>query len=660
MNEKELFEAFSDIDDELIERSEKKTKARKMNFLKFLIPAACICLVTAVAISVFNSLPDSGSSPSDVIKDAEDNAFPDSYKNLMELLEAVSKTEEHNGMIMDSSIPYDLNTDSATDNVVSRLQNCAGAVLTTDNRYSFHIKEFSYSFGEFDYSIRRINITKINGNNSELIGYIPIDSGALMIYGDYLITKGAAFYEEAESKEEFFNQRSECSYAIYDISNPEKPSLMHIFTQSGRTSECWMVGEKLYIVSGDGVCACGYGSDNPQKYYPFLRKDNEDIVWDDKDITIVGKPGRVYYTALSIIDVTTGEVIEKEAMYGVGSNLFYGEDWIASSYAEPSADGYSGNKFLYLFDGNFKFTGKINITKAANLDSKIKWDNKDKISGDSSAVVSVKRIENEYRIILESSHYENGWKASQSVIALSVDTDKDTSSCDRYEIATEEGTISTFYNVTEILWEKDRAVIVTALTRYTDEISDNTVASFVFADFDNGTVAVHGTPLTADYPNSRFGEYGNVYFGELNSLIPMGNGIYLKHAYHDKETSYSPDGFDIFDFSDSASPKQLYKAEGRMTEKAGFDFFFHVYDNNTFGVLDVAYGKDTYFRNVTLRWTIYDIDVNNNQPFTKISQTEIDTAKFFNGVSSYDHTLFTVNDVLYYASENGEISKPIN
>ena len=32
MNEKELFEAFSDIDDELIERSEKKTKARKINF----------------------------------------------------------------------------------------------------------------------------------------------------------------------------------------------------------------------------------------------------------------------------------------------------------------------------------------------------------------------------------------------------------------------------------------------------------------------------------------------------------------------------------------------------------------------------------------------------------------------------------------------------
>ncbi|MBQ8932415.1 MAG: beta-propeller domain-containing protein, partial [Ruminiclostridium sp.] len=583
--------------------------------------------------------------------------LPDSYKNLTELLEAVSKTEEHNNMIMDSGIPYDLKTDSATDNTLSKLQNCTGAALTTDNKYSFHIKEHSYTFEELDYDIKRINITKINGNNSELIGYIPINSSALMIYGDYLITKGAAFYEEAETKEEFFNQRSECSYAIYDISNPEKPSLMHIFTQSGRTSECWMVGEKLYIVSGDGVCACGYGSDNPQKYYPFLKKDNEDINWDDGDITIVGKPGRVYYTALSIIDVTNGEIIEKEAMYGVGSNLFYGEDWIASSYTEPSGDGYSGNEFLYLFDGNFKFTGKINITKAANLDSKIKWDNKDKISGDSSSVVSVKRIENEYRIILESSHYENGWKASQSIIALSVYTDKDTSSRDRYEIVTEEGTISTFYNVTEILWEKDRAVIVTALTRYTDEIFDNTVASFVFADFNNGTVAVHGNELTADYPYSRFGESGNVYFGELNSLIPMGNGIYLKYAYHDNE---SPNGFDIFDFSDSASPKQLYKAEERITEKAGFDFFFHVYDNDTFGVLDVAYGKDTYFRNVTLRWTIYDIDVNNNQPFTKISQTEIDTAKFFNGVDIYDLTLFTVNDVLYYASQNGEISKPIN
>ncbi len=656
MNEKQLFEALGNLDDELIELSEKKTNAKKMNFLKFFIPAACICLVTAVAIPFFSILPDSSSSRSDIFKDAEDSLLPDSYKNLTELLEAVSKTEEHNNMIMDSDIPYDLKTDSATDNTMQRLQNCAGAALTKDNRYSYHIKEFLYTFDELAYDIKRINITKINGNDSELIGYIPIDSRGLMIYGDYLITEGAAFYEDSETESEFFDQKGRCSYAIYDISNPEKPRLMHVFTQSGRTSECWMVGEKLYVVSGDGVCACGYGSDNPQKYYPFLKKDNKDIVWDDEDITIVGKPSRVYYTALSIIDVTTGEIIEKEAMYGAGSDLFYGEDWIASSYAEPSADGYSGNIFLCLFDGNFKFTGKINITKAASLDSKIKWTNKDKISGDSSDVVSVKRIGSECRIIIESSHYENGWKANQSVIALSVDTDKDTSSCDRYEIVTEEGTISTFYNVTEILWEKDRAVIVTALTKYTDEIFDNTVASFVFADFYNDIVTVHGTELTADYPYSRFGQSGNVYFGELNSLIPMGNGIYLKYAYHDNE---SPDGFDIFDFSDSASPKQLYKAESRMIEKAGFDFFFHVYDNDTFGVLDVAYGKDAYFRNVTLRWTIYDIDINSDQPFTKISQTEIDTEQTYFSAKHCNFTIFTIDNILYYATKNSDFSKPI-
>jgi|GEM_PF-1392064 len=656
MNEKQLFEAFSDIDDKLIEQSETKTKAKKLNFLKFFIPAACICLVTAVAIPFFSILPDSSPSQSDIFKDTEDDLLPDSYKNLTELLEAVSKTEEHNNMIMDSDIPYDLKTDSATDNTMQRLQNCVGAALTKDNKYSFHIKEFSYSFGEFSYNIRRINITKINGNNSELIGYIPIDSRGLMIYGDYLITEGAAFYEDSETESEFFDQQGRCSYATYDISNPEKPRLMHVFTQSGRTSECWMVGEKLYVVSGDGVCACGYGSDNPQKYYPFLKKDNKDIVWDDEDITIVGKPSRVYYTALSVIDVTTGEIIEKEAMYGAGSNLFYGEDWIATPFAEPSADGYSGNIFLCLFDGNFNYTGKINITKAANLDSKIKWDNKDELNGDLSDIISVKQIENEYRIIVESSHYESGKKSISSLIALSVDTDKDISSCDRYEILTGEENALSYYDVTEILWEKDRAVIVTALTKYTDEIFDNTVASFVFADFDNGAVVVHSTKLTADYPYSRFGQSGNVYFGELNSLIPMGNGIYLKYAYHDNE---SPDGFDIFDFSDSASPKQIYKAEHLPTEKAGFDFLFHVYDNDTFGVLDVAYGKDAYFRNVTLRWTIYDIDINSDRPFTKISQTEVDTEQTYFSAKHCNFTIFTIDNILYYATKNLDFSKPI-
>ena len=63
MNEKELFEAFSDIDDELIQRSEKKTK--KMHFLKILIPAACICLITAAMIPVFKTLSDTSSTVPD-------------------------------------------------------------------------------------------------------------------------------------------------------------------------------------------------------------------------------------------------------------------------------------------------------------------------------------------------------------------------------------------------------------------------------------------------------------------------------------------------------------------------------------------------------------------------------------------------------------------
>lgn len=657
MNEKQLFEAFSDIDDELIERSEKKTKAKKMNFLKFLVPAACLCLVTAVGIAVLKTLSDTSTSVPDVFKETENTTLPESYKSLTELLEAVSKTEEHNNMIMDSSISYELNTDSSTDNIPQNIQNCNGAVLTKDKKYSFHIREFSYTLDEFDYTISKINISKIDGNNSELIGYIPITAQGLMIYGDYLITKGAAFYEDAETKDDFFDLRGSCSFAVYDISDPENPRLTHTFTQSGKTSDCWMVEEKLYIVSGDGVCACGYGSDNPQKYYPSLKVNNKDVVWNDDDITIFGKPDRVYYTALSIIDVTNGEIIEKQATYGGGSNLFYGENWLATPFAELSADGYSGNNFLYLFDGNFKFTGKINITKAAELDSKIKWDNKDELNGDLSDVVSVKRIENEYRIIVESSHYENGKKTISSLIALSVDTEKNTSSCDRYEIMTGEKSTLSYHDVTEILWEKGRAIIVTSLTKNTFDFSDNTVASFVFADFDNGTVAMHGTSLTADYPDDRFGVHGGIIFGRFNTLISMGNGIYLKYAYHGGE---SPDGFDIFDFSDSSSPKQLYKAESLQTEKAGFDFFWHVYDNNTFGVLDVAYGDKEYFRNVTLRWTIYDIDTNSDQPFKKISQTEIDTEKTFFSVDTYDLNIFTVNDILYYASKNTDYSKPIN
>ncbi len=650
MNEKQLFHALGDIDDEIIERSEKT--AKKTSFLKFLIPAACLCLVTAVGVAIFKTLFETNTYIPDVFIESENMPVSDSYKNLTELLEQVSKTEEHNNMIMGSDIFYELNTDDTTDNITSGLQNYSGNVITTDKKYSYHITELTHTFDDIKYTVRRINISKIDGDNTELVGYIPITTNGLMLYGDYLITVGAAFYEDAKTQDEFGDQRSSCSYAVYDISAPEKPQLKHIFTQSGRMTECWMVGERLYIVSGDGVCVCDYGSDNPEKYYPFLKVNEKDMEWNDEDITIIGKPRSVYYTALSIIDITTGEIIEKEAMYGAGSSLFYGDTWIATSVGEPSPDGYSGNPFLYLFDGDFNFTGKINIAKAANLDEQFRWgNNSSEKDGDLFSIISVKRIANEYRILLKNSHYEQGKEISKALTAVSVNTTNKKSSYDSYEKRLDEEYYLASTPVTEILWENDRAIIVTKLTNDKHELSENCKASFLIADFNSCSVTIHDTELTADYLYKHFGS-DSLQPGDFDTLIPMGNSIYLRYVYHNGKAS---DGFDIFDFSDSASPKQLYKAEGLLDETSDFDFFWRVYDKDTFGVLDVAYIDNDY----QLRWSVYDLNIGSDKPFTLVSKTDIVTESYFRGAGIRDFNIFSIGNTLYYSGKSVDYCKPI-
>ena len=96
---------------------------------------------------------------------------------------------------------------------------------------------------------------------------------------------------------------------------------------------------------------------------------------------------------------------------------------------------------------------------------------------------------------------------------------------------------------------------------------------FLFADFDGLDIAFHETELRADYLDSRVGTtYGNP-LGNFNTLVSMGNGIYLRYLSHDK----GPGGFNVYDFADSTAAKLLYSTDSSLSGTDAFDYVWYVY-----------------------------------------------------------------------------------
>ena len=71
---------------------------------------------------------------------------------------------------------------------------------------------------------------------------------------------------------------------IWDLADPEEPVLLETYEQLGARSVCWTAGEKLYLTTEDGVCACGWSRlDDVSGYYPALTHNGEKVPWGDED-----------------------------------------------------------------------------------------------------------------------------------------------------------------------------------------------------------------------------------------------------------------------------------------------------------------------------------------------------------------------------------------
>ena len=538
----------------------------------------------------------------------------DTYSSLPELLEYLSGHDTH-GEFKDDAAGTAVMGEA---DEARELTENTGVAVSCDGRYAYHLGE------------EAVEISRLAGEDTENAGSIPGRADALFVCGDSLITISQFVSGGDELSGEISVQA-----AVYDISSPTAPELAEEYVQGGSLTACYMAGDKLYLVTGDGVCACGWSRlEDTAGYYPSLTRGGETVEWGDEDISILGEPTRVQYAAITVIDGNTGELAEKEALYGNIQKIFYGPDYIAMSVAGET-DSMRENPVLYTLDASLNFTGKISPAEILNAPASNALADGMPHNGDYIEITSAVKAGDIYRIL---GTYTVRDGENEALHFMAATADPGTGEAGGALLFAEDYPHAAF---TEILWEEERAI---CCVRTGD--GDTFKTQFLLVDFDGLEAAFRETGLTADYLDGRVGvSYGNP-LGNFETLIPLGGDIYVRYSHMDE----GPGGFDVFRFPESGQPELVYRADTSLAGADAFDYVWHVYDDHTFGTLKVLLGEEDYFRDVELAWCVYSVNEGTPVLVREQALTEIEGA--YLGADSLGLAVFEAGSELYCVTRN--------
>lgn len=654
MNRKDLYNSFCEIDDDILERSETAVRSHtKSFFMRWGIAAASFGLIAACTLLGFPSASpgsnpgsDPGSDPNTPPMDisAAPNQVPDkpdqtsygrtsdTYADLPELLTYLSAHDAHDGdegkdgpfARGESGLRASGMHESGSLEKIEIVEN-TGVAIHASGEYAYHIGEAA------------VYISRLDGGDTESVGSIDVPADGIFICNDHLL-----IVSRRQSNGDVLDQEMSVDVKIYDITVPQRPMLLDEYTQLGDLTACWMSGANLYLITSDGVCACGWSRlEDSSKYYPSLSHNGETEEWADHDITILGEPTRVQYAAVTVINGNSREVVSKEALYGNILKLFFGADWIAATVAGET-EAVRENPVIYTFDGEMKFTGKVDTAKCMNAPKTNVLKDYIPQNGVYLHVDSVTNQGGIYRVIgTYMVRNESGTASSFMAIAANTETKEESSrllSAEMYP----------YGSITEILWEENRAVVSVGIIKngFTADMRQET--RFIFAEFHGLNIAFYENDLTADYLDGRVGVgYGNP-LDKFKTLIPLGGGMYVRYS----KPAEGPGGFDVFDFSDSLAPLRLYHAETSLSGEDAFDYVWYVYDENTFGTLKVVLGAETYFRNVGLSWCVYKVDTSGETVITLWKEYTLgQEVRTFLGADILGYTVFHVGYDVYYVTK---------
>lgn len=519
-NSRKLFEAFGMVEEDYIDECLLVNSAKngRSVVLKMVCAAAVLVLAVSVVTVLTARLPPSFSKPGNAVELSEGDYMPTSekYESLEELLQSVKHKETNNQDEASSGrVMYKGSQTAEGYNAAS------SAVVYKD--YAYHITEGG------------VSITRLSSSEPNFEGVINARAENLLLCNDKL----ALFRTDYDDP---LGGKPTVTTELYDLSSPEAPELVDAFTQSGSYVESFAQNGKVYLMTSDGVCACGYSrGDGVDEYMPKITHNGESVTVDEDRVFILGEPTSIRFTTLTAYSMSEKNIICTDVFYGDTDKCFSGMERMALC-VESRGELYSSTPVLYIFDikNDAEFIGKVNLSAA--LDIPAMWLTG---SSDERAEVIYAELSGDTCRVIGTVYSSNSNQSESEIYALSADVSS--GKC-RKTLSQKKDALAAIDEIVDMGGKK--LIISSAFDINTMQSS----ARLCCADFSGELPVITESSFEIDAVSGvdMLFSYGRPY-GELFPTMVLDEGIAVRY-------NGIPNGMDILDISDPSDMKLLYSS----------------------------------------------------------------------------------------------------
>ena len=596
MRGNEFLDKLESIDPAYVEEADEQPKRKRPAWLKWGGLAACVCVVAAAALApvVFRHQLKSLHAPHRVETPPDPpgtERTSDAYESLEELLDDLSRRGGRNGSKEDSAasrpklVGREGTTPDSTWQTGRDTVSCDGVV--------YQIIDGDPLYNEKLVGVFRDGVQTGTVELSTPPEILFVTDGKLIVVG------------RRQSSTELDPDPEDYGVAIniYGLDDPERPAIEDTFHQRGARSACWVADGRLWLITLDGVDDCGWSRlDDIDDYKPQIARNGQVIPWPDEDIRILGEPTQMKYAAVSCIDLGSREVVGKRACYGDISDVYFGPDWFALVTSSLHSERSYVLPEVYTFDGALAYTGKCDTAAQFGLKKTAQLSLLHPQLAEYPEVKAVSRAGDVWRILGEYQK-SDGESWSRELFAITFHSRTGQTAVAAAALPEAK------FSIDDVLWEDDRAIISAGFDLFSDEFDllDQGVR-LVFAEFDGMAVSLLPSDLICDRAQGVDGIYWfGSPLGQLKPFIPLGDGLYLRY-------NGVPDGLDLYDLSDSADPRCLYRSPGDIPEGCRLDFENYVIGADTVAVKFIPGTTGYYSHELVCTWALFSIDPDSDTP----------------------------------------------
>lgn len=220
--------------------------------------------------------------------------------------------------------------------------------------------------GKYFYFVKNgvIQISSVKDGKTKLVSKIKYDKDDWSYINDIFVHENRLIVNVNRYDEK--KNRSFTETAIYDITDRKAPKKIKTFKQSGNYQTSRMIGDKLYLVSNDGIDQILYKETS--NYVPCVSEDTkEETTLDAKNIACVKEPSSPNYLVVSVIDTKTcKKAANTKAVLGVGTTIYCNEEhmYVVQEKGDYNGDVYKATSEIIKIDLSgdeihFTNTGKV-------------------------------------------------------------------------------------------------------------------------------------------------------------------------------------------------------------------------------------------------------------------------------------------------------------